>query len=93
MEFDWDEGNRDKNLRLHDVHDWEIEEAMLDPRRMEADAYSPPNERRRAALGRSSTSGKYLRIVYTVRVRSGRRLIRPISAMPMAAADRARYSK
>jgi hypothetical protein len=32
MEFDWDHGNIDKNLK-HNVHDWEIEEAMLDPRR------------------------------------------------------------
>ncbi len=28
MDFDWDEGNRGKNLR-HGVHDWEIEEAFL----------------------------------------------------------------
>jgi len=29
VDFDWDEGNRDKNLR-HRVHDWEIEEGVLD---------------------------------------------------------------
>jgi hypothetical protein len=29
MNFDWDEGNREKNLR-HRVHDWAIEEALQD---------------------------------------------------------------
>jgi hypothetical protein len=29
VEFDWDDGNRNKNLR-HGVHDWEIEEALKD---------------------------------------------------------------
>jgi hypothetical protein len=33
MNFDWDEGNRDKNVR-HSVHDWEIEEALQDPQRI-----------------------------------------------------------
>jgi uncharacterized DUF497 family protein len=56
MDFDWDEGNRDKNLRLHGVHDWEIEEAFADPRRVQAEAHSPPYERRSALLGRSVTS-------------------------------------
>jgi hypothetical protein len=33
VELDWDDGNRDKNLK-HDVHDWEIEEAFEDRRRV-----------------------------------------------------------
>jgi hypothetical protein len=33
VDFDWDDGNRDKNLR-HRVHDWEIEEAFEDPRKI-----------------------------------------------------------
>ena len=81
MEFDWDDGNRDKNLRLHGVHDWEIEETFEDPHRHVEPTRSESDERRQLLLGRSRTSGKYLRITYTVRVRSGRSFIRPISAM------------
>jgi hypothetical protein len=29
MEFDWDDGNTDKNLK-HGVHDWEIEKEILE---------------------------------------------------------------
>ncbi len=68
MEFDWDEGNRDKNLRLHGVHDWEIEEAFEDRHRHVESTRSEAGERRQLLLGRSRTSGKYLRIIYTVRV-------------------------
>ena len=92
MEFDWDEGNRGKNLR-HGVHDWEIEEAFEDPHRKTGAAHRFRGERRRSILGRSRTSGQYLRIVYTVRVRSGREVMRPISAMRMTAAERARYER
>jgi len=92
VEFDWDEGNRDKNLK-HGIHDWEIEEAMEDPHALPADAHPGVGERRRAILGRSPTSGRYLKIVYTIKVRDGRNLFRPISAIAMSLAERARYSR
>ena len=92
MDFDWDEGNRDKNLR-HGVHDWEIEEAFEDPRRFMSGAHRIRGEQRRTLFARSRTSGQYLRIVYTERRRGPRRLIRPISAMRMERAERARYER
>ena len=93
MDFDWDEGNRDKNLRIHGMHDWEIEEAFEDPRRHVEPTRSEAGERRQLMLGRSRTSGKYLRIIYTVRIKAGRPYIRPISAMEMPRNARNRYRR
>ena len=92
MDFDWDAGNRGKNLH-HNVHDWEIEEAFEDPRRLGGGAHAARRERRRTLLARSVTSGQYLRIVYTLRVIAGREIVRPISAIRMTRADRARYER
>ncbi len=89
--FDWDEGNIDKNLR-HGVQDWEIEEACQDPRSRIIEYQLVKGERRYVLLGRSATSGKYLRVVYALRtVPDGGILIRPISAVEMSAAQRRRY--
>jgi uncharacterized DUF497 family protein len=91
VDFDWDVGNRDKNLR-HGVHDWEIEEAFEDPRQQRIGRSQAVNgEARFINLGRSRTSGKYLKIVYTVRIRVGRRFIRPISAVEMTPSERRTY--
>jgi len=90
--FDWDEGNIDKNLK-HGVHDWEIEEACQN-HRSKIIAYQFVNsETRYVLLGRAATSGKYLRVVYTLRkyLISDELLIRPISAVEMSASQRRRY--
>jgi uncharacterized DUF497 family protein len=93
VDFDWDEGNTDKNLR-HAVHDEEIEEALEDSRRrLIGQAPDVSGEVRLIVLARARTSGKYLKIVYTVRVRGGRRLIRPISAVEMTPSERRTYLK
>lgn len=92
MEFEWDEGNRDKNRR-HGVEDWEIEEAFEDPRRVSLGRTRYPSEERFVVLGRSLTSGKYLRVVYTERQGSGLTYVRPISAYEMAQAERRRYQR
>jgi len=89
--FDWDEGNIDKNLK-HGVQDWEIEDACQDTRSRIIEHRLVKGERRYVLLGRSTTSGKYLRVVYTLRTaRDGETLIRPISAVEMSAAQRRRY--
>lgn len=89
--FDWDDGNIDKNLR-HGVQDWEIEEACQDPRSRIIGYRWVKGERRYVLLWRSATSGKYLRVVYTLRTApDGKVLIRPISAVEMSAAQRKRY--
>jgi uncharacterized DUF497 family protein len=66
VDFDWDDRNRDKNLR-HGVHDWEIEEAFQDLRRVVQGSQVVHGERRRVMLARAASSGKYLRIIYTIR--------------------------
>jgi uncharacterized DUF497 family protein len=92
VDFDWDEGNEGKNLK-HGVHDWEIEEAMTDSARRYGDVQYIDNERRETIFGRSSTSGKYLRIVYTRRRLAGKLMVRPISAVEMTRIERARYRR
>jgi uncharacterized DUF497 family protein len=90
VEFDWDEGNRDKSLVRLNVSDAEIEEAILDPFTVFIGRREPDGEVRFTILGRSQTSGKYLRIVDTVRRRGAQEVIRPISAVEMTHTERAR---
>ncbi len=91
--FQWDDGNINKN-RTHGVHDWEIEEALLDPKGRRIDKMVINNEERFLWLGRASTSGKYLRAVYTLRPDAeGQPLFRPISAGEMSFSEQRRYRR
>lgn len=91
--FDWDEGNIGKNLS-HGVQDWEIEEACEDVRAKVLDYQWLRGEQRSILLGRARTSGKYLRVVYTLRRgANGEELIRPISAVEMTHSERRRYRR
>lgn len=91
--FDWDDGNIGKNAK-HGVEDWEIEEACQDPRSRIISYQFVDSEKRYILLGRASTSGKYLRVVYARRENwSGELLIRPISAVEMNASQRRQYRK
>jgi uncharacterized DUF497 family protein len=92
VEFDWDEGNRDKNLR-HGVHDWEIEEALDDPGFIIVKKEWVDDEERTILLGRATGSGKYLKVVYTLRRRGEVELRRPISAVEMSRRERRRYTR
>ena len=92
MEFDWDAGNTGKNLR-HGVSDAEIEEAFTDRRAVLAAKLMVGREVRYTLLGRARRSGKYLRIVFTVRMKGRRRLIRPISAVEMSDRNKRRYRR
>jgi uncharacterized DUF497 family protein len=92
VDFDWDDGNRDKSVR-HGVHDWEIEEAFEDPRRIAQGSQTVDGERRRVVLARAVSSGKYLRIIYTMRVEGRSMRTRPISAIEMPAPARRRYDR
>ena len=56
-------------------------------------AHTVSGEVRRTLFARCRTSGQYLRIVYTERRHGNTRLVRPISAMRMGAAERARYER
>jgi len=92
VDFDWDEGNEGKNLK-HGVSDWEIEEALLDPAVVRLNRREVEGEVRFAILGRAEGSGRYLKIIYTVRVHGRTRALRPISAVDMDPAERARYRR
>ncbi|HLG28588.1 MAG TPA: BrnT family toxin [Candidatus Brocadiales bacterium] len=92
MQFDWDAGNTNKNLWRHGVHDWEIEDAFLDMNRLSLGKNSIHGEERHILLGRCEISGKYLRIIYTIRTtEAGEKLIRPISAYEMSRTDKKLY--
>ncbi|HIE27406.1 TPA: hypothetical protein EYP66_08985 [Candidatus Poribacteria bacterium] len=74
------------------VQDWEIEEACLDPRRRIVGRSWLRGEWRYRLLGRATTSGKYLRVIYTLCIGAeGRKLIRPISAVEMTPSERRTY--
>jgi uncharacterized DUF497 family protein len=91
--FQWDAGNIDKNMR-HGVHDWEIEEALLDPRGRRIDSTIVNSEERYIWLGRATSSGKYLRVVYTLRQdATGHTVFRPISAVEMSTSEKRRYRR
>jgi uncharacterized DUF497 family protein len=92
MDFDWDEGNRHKNLK-HGVHDREIEEALDDDRSLIIEEVVVDGEERLIVLGRARTSGKYLRVVVTARMSRGSQLVRPISATEMSRRNRRRYQR
>ena len=92
MEFDWDEGNEGKNLK-HGVADWEIEEALLDVGVVRLNRRVADGEERFAVLGRAEGSGRYLKIIYTIRTRGRTRLLRPISAVDMNPAERSMYRR
>jgi uncharacterized DUF497 family protein len=89
--YDWDNGNIGKNLK-HNVHDWEIEEAIEDPLGKVVGSVVIDGEERFELLGRVQTNGRLLRVIFTYRTDSqGNPLIRPISATDMTPRQRRRY--
>lgn len=63
VEFQWDEGNIDKNLVKHGISNQEIEEAFLNEERViYKDIFHSVKEERYILLGKS----KNRRLVYTV---------------------------
>ena len=80
--FDWDEGNRDKNLRLHRVTDYEAEQVF----------YGSPKVLRKSnrllAYGRTY-AGRHLFVVFVLR----HGLIRVISAREMTTRERRFYRR
>jgi len=84
--FDWDEGNRDKNLK-HAVHSWECEQIFFnEPLIILDDPIHSVAEDRSAAFGKTY-SGRQLVIIYTMRGP----MIRVISARDMNKKERRYY--
>lgn len=85
--FEWDEGNRDKNLEKHGVHGWECEQTFFNtPLVILEDAKHSSMEKRFAAFGHTD-SGRMLTIVYTM----SKKLLRVISARDMNRKERTFY--
>jgi uncharacterized DUF497 family protein len=87
--FDWDDGNRRK-CQTHGVSMGEIEAIFMAEPRVAPDAVHSQDEDRLIAIGRTGT-GRPIFVAFTIRVRDGRRLVRPITARYMHAREMRRY--
>jgi len=83
--FDWDDENVD-HVSDHSIRPDEAEDALLDPQRIPAPAYSVRTEPRRAVLG-TTTAGRLLLVVFAIR--QGR--IRVVTARDVTDRERRRY--
>lgn len=79
--FDWDAGNRAKCER-HGVSVVELEGLFSRPLLIIPDASHSQGEERLRAIGKTA-SGRSVFLVFTIRVRAGKRVIRPVSARYM----------
>jgi uncharacterized DUF497 family protein len=89
--FDWDDGNREKCQR-HGVSLVEIESVFEEDPAVAIDPAHSHSEVRMRAVGRCR-SGRFVFVVFTIRARSGERLIRPISARYMHPKEVRRYEE
>lgn len=79
--FDWDSGNREK-CQKHGVSVAEVEGLFSRPLLIIPDASHSKSEERLRAIGKTA-SGRSVFLVFTIRVRAGKRVIRPVSARYM----------
>jgi len=67
IEFDWDKGNKDKNLKIHNVSDEECEEVFFDPqKKILKDTLHSINKKRHILLGKTKLK-RALFLVFTIR--------------------------
>jgi uncharacterized DUF497 family protein len=87
--FDWDDGNR-QHCRKHGVSEAEVEHLFRRPIVILPDeAHSRGETRLRAVC--VAGPGRAMFVVFTIRARDGRRLIRPVSARFMHQDEIKRY--
>ncbi len=87
--FQWDEGNKNKNLIKHQVENWECEQVFFnEPLLILDDPKHSLTEQRWAAFGMTDI-GRYLVIIFTKRCK----LLRVISAMDMNRKESLFYEK
>ena len=89
--FDWDEGNRSK-CQKHGVSPAEIEGIFHRPIAVVPDPLHSKSEERFMAIGKGD-EGRGIFVVFTLRTRRGKRLIRPISARYMHKKEMDHYEK
>ncbi len=90
-EFDWDDGNRAK-CQKHGVSPAQIEALFDRPVLVIPDEAHSQDERRLRAIGRTAR-GRSVFLVFAVRERGGKRLIRPITARFMHRKEVRSYEK
>ena len=89
--FDWDGSNRAK-CQKHGVSIAEIEELFANAPRFAPDLKHSADEDRVIAVGRTRT-GRPVFVAFTLRVKRGRRLIRPVMARYMHGKEITAYEK
>ena len=89
--FDWDDGNRAK-CQEYGVSPAEIEGLFDRPLLIIPDEAHSRNERRLRAIGKTAR-GRSVFLVFTIRARSGKRLVRPITARFMHKKEVMSYEK
>ena len=90
-EFDWDDGNRAK-CQEHDVSPAEVEALFDRPVLIVPDEAHSQDKQRLRAIGKTAR-GRSVFLVFTVRERGGKRLIRPITARYMHRKEVRSYEK
>ncbi|MFH1671534.1 MAG: BrnT family toxin [Candidatus Portnoybacteria bacterium] len=67
IEFEWDKGNKDKNLEIHNVSDEECEEIFFDPKKkILKDILHSTSEGRYVLIGKTKLK-RLLFLVFTIR--------------------------
>ena len=89
--FDWDEGNRSK-CRKHGVSTAAIESIFQSPIAVVPDPLHSEAEERFKAIGKTKR-GRGIFVVFTFRMRRGKKLVRPISARYMHIKEIDHYEK
>ena len=89
--FDWDVGNRAK-CEKHGVSVAEIEGLFSRPVFIIPEVIHSRGEERRKAIGKTA-NGRPVFLVFTVRERAGKHLIRPVSARYMHRKEIEHYEK
>lgn len=85
--FDWDAAN-EGHIARHGITPEEVEQAWTDPRRVRAQAYPTPTERRHAVVG-ATEGGRVLFVVYTL----WRGMVRVVTAYDAEGPERRRYRR
>jgi uncharacterized DUF497 family protein len=89
--FDWDEGNRSK-CQKHGVSEAAIESVFRRSIAVLPDPLHSKSEERFQAIGKSN-DGRWIFLVFTLRRRRDKRLVRPISARFMHKKEVEHYEK
>jgi uncharacterized DUF497 family protein len=89
--FDWDEGNRSK-CQKHGVSTAAVESLFHRPIAVLPDPLHSKSEERFKAIGKTD-KGRGIFVVFTLRTRRGKTIIRPISARYMHRKEMDHYEK